>query len=248
MVERLQKFMARCGVASRRNCENIIMQGRVTVNGKIVTEMGVKIDADKDEVRVDGEIISPQSEKLYLLLNKPAGYITSVTDPQGRPTVMDLIGDIGSRIYPVGRLDFDSEGLLLLTNDGELAYCLTHPKFELKKQYRVVVSGHPDEGKVQALRSGVDIGGYITRPAEVYKIEEDGRNSTFSIIIHEGKNRQVRRMFEAIGHPVIHLTREMMANITLGSLKIGNWRYLSSKEVQGLKDLIINCDLFREEI
>jgi len=240
LMERLQKFMARCGVASRRNCENIIKQGRVMVNGEIVRTMGIKINPNTDVVRVDGKVISPEKEHVYILLNKPAGYITSVTDPQGRPTVLDLIDKIDNRIYPVGRLDYESEGLLLLTNDGELAYYLTHPKYEIEKQYKVVVVGNPDERDIEILRKGVDIGGYITWPAQVERIKSNKDNSVFRIVIHEGKNRQVRRMFEVIGHPVIHLRRERLANINLGSLKVGEWRYLTQKEVDELKAIALN--------
>lgn|SRR5690606_9484071 len=240
LMERLQKYMARCGVASRRNCEKIIKQGRVSVNGEIVLTMGIKINPAIDVVRVDGKIINPEKEYIYILLNKPAGYITSVNDPQGRPTVMDLIDGVDNRIYPVGRLDYESEGLLLLTNDGELAYYLTHPKYEIKKQYRVVVAGNPEEKDIETLRKGVDIGDYTTWPAQVERIKTNKENSVFRIVIHEGKNRQVRRMFETIGHPVIYLRREKLGNITLGSLKVGEWRYLTQKEVEELKAIVFN--------
>ena len=170
MKERLQKYMARCGVASRRSSEKIIAQGRVTVNGKIVREMGPKIDPRLDLVRVDGKVITPDSEGIYIKLNKPAGYITSVSDPQGRPTVLDLIGDIGSRVYPIGRLDYESEGLLLLTNDGELAYRLTHPKYEIDK----AILCHCQWGSCirvyKKLRRGVNIDGYTTKPAKISRL------------------------------------------------------------------------------
>ena len=195
--------MARCGVASRRSSEKIIAQGRVTVNGKIVREMGTKIDPRLDLVRVDGKVITPDSEGIYIKLNKPAGYITSVSDPQGRPTVLDLIGDIGSRVYPIGRLDYESEGLLLLTNDGELAYRLTHPKYEIDKQYYVIVNGDPVYESIKKLRRGVNIDGYTTKPAKISRLGIQEENSIYRVTIHEGRNRQVRRMFEAIGHPVI---------------------------------------------
>lgn len=239
---RLQKYMAMCGVASRRNCENIIKQGRVSVNGDKVLTMGAKINPSLDVVRVDGKVISPENKHVYIMLNKPAGYITSVTDPQGRPTVMDLLGEIHNRIYPVGRLDYESEGLLLLTNDGELAYYLTHPKYEIKKQYQVVVAGNPKESEIEILRKGVDIGGYTTRPAVVERIKNNEDNSMFCVVIHEGKNRQVRRMFEAIGYPVLYLCRKRLANISLGSLRVGEWRYLTQKEVKDLKDITLNRD------
>jgi 23S rRNA pseudouridine2605 synthase len=242
LTERLQKYMARCGVASRRSCEKIIKQGRVSVNGQTVHEMGVKINPAIDIVRVDGKVISPEKEYIYILLNKPTGYITSVSDPLGRPTVLDLIGDVHSRIYPVGRLDYDSEGLLLLTNDGDLAYYLTHPKYEIKKEYYVKVIGNPREKDIETLRKGVNIGGYTTWPAQVERIKSSDNNSVFRIIIHEGKNRQVRRMFEAIGHPVVHLRREKLANLALGSLKVGDWRFLTQKEVEELKAIVLSKD------
>lgn len=239
LEERLQKYMARCGVASRRHCEKIINQGRVEVNGEIVVEMGVKINPFMDVIRVDGRIILPEEERVYILLNKPSGYITSVTDPQGRPTVLDLIDKIDSRIYPVGRLDFESEGLLILTNDGQLAYHLTHPKYEVQKQYRVMVHGQPNDNDIKTLQRGIDIGGYITRPARVVRKEIISNNSVFKVVIGEGKNRQIRRMFEAIGHPVIELRRERLGNINLGSLKLGEWRHLSQQELEGLRSMVL---------
>lgn len=238
MVERLQKYMAKSGIASRRNCEIIIKQGRVKVNGVTVSNMGVKINPNLDQVMVDGRIITPKSKMVYIILNKPSGYITSVTDPQKRPTVLDLIDEDVGRIYPVGRLDFESEGLLMLTNDGEMTYYLTHPKYEVKKQYRVLVAGHPGDDKINSLRRGVDIGNYITRPCELVKIGEDDTNSMFNISIHEGKNRQIRRMFDTVGHSVINLRRERLGNLTLGSLKLGTWRYLYDKEIEDLKKYI----------
>jgi 23S rRNA pseudouridine2605 synthase len=240
LKERLQKYMARCGVASRRSSEKIIAQGRVTVNGKIVREMGTKIDPRLDLVRVDGKVITPDSEGIYIKLNKPAGYITSVSDPQGRPTVLDLIGDIGSRVYPIGRLDYESEGLLLLTNDGELAYRLTHPKYEIDKQYYVIVNGDPVYDSIKKLRRGVNIDGCTTKPAKISRLGMQEENSIYRVTIHEGRNRQVRRMFEAIGHPVIYLKRERLGNIVLGDLGLGEWRYLSIKEIKSLKNLLNN--------
>lgn len=242
MVERLQKYMARCGVASRRSCEKIISQGRTSINGKIVKSMGVKVDPSVDEVRVDGKIISPEINNVYIILNKPAGYITTVSDPHGRPTVLDLIGPIKERIFPVGRLDLMSEGLLILTNDGELAYLLAHPKYEIKKQYSVVINGHPTDSQVHSLRSGLDIGGYITRPADVKLVGKTHKTTTFNVVIHEGRKRQIRLMFKAIGYDVVHLKRERLANIEIGSLPRGEWRHLSPKEVQSLIDMVREQD------
>lgn len=238
MGERLQKYMARCGIASRRGCEEIIAQGRVSVNGEMIQEMGRRINPQFDDIRVDGKIISPESKSIYIILNKPAEYITSVSDPQGRPTVLDLVEDISERIYPVGRLDYDSEGLLMLTNDGELAYRLTHPKYEIKKQYNVIARGDPDIRAIKMLEGGVDIDGYLTKPANIVKLGMKGNSSIFQVTIHEGRNRQVRRMFETIGHPVIYLKREKFGNISLGSLELGRWRYLSTGEIEDLMDLV----------
>jgi 23S rRNA pseudouridine2605 synthase len=237
---RLQKFMAHCGVGSRRKCEEIIQAGRVYLNGKKVTEMGILIDPKKDKVTLDSISGSPlklQEEKAYILLNKPRGVITSAHDQFNRETVLDRIDWKGSRIYPVGRLDYDTEGLLILTNDGEFAFEMTHPKHQVEKEYHCVVKGTPSQEKLNQLIRGVDIGGFVTSPAKVKLYSKKENTSVIHIIIKEGKNRQVRRMFDAIGHPVVYLKRERLGNISLGSLKTGEWRRLTDSEVMKLKQL-----------
>ncbi len=229
--ERLQKFMARCGVASRREAENIILAGRVKVNKKIVTELGTKVDIDNDKVFLDGELIRPEKKLYYIMLNKPKGYVTTAKDEFDRKTVLELVADIDARLYPVGRLDYDSEGLLLLTNDGDFAYRMTHPTQHIPKKYHAIVSGTPDVGHVMKLRHGVEIDGYVTKPARV-EIADTRENTTqLNITISEGKNRQIRKMCEAIGFPVIKLKRVSIGNVNLGNLPKGKWRHLSEGEL-----------------
>ncbi len=234
MIERLQKYMARSGVASRRKCEELIKSGHVSVNGRVVTDMGVKVDPDVDVVQVDGRVIKPSGKKVYIMLNKPVGYITSVKDQFGRPTVIDLVDYTQERIYPVGRLDYDTSGLLILTNDGELAYKLTHPKHEVPKTYLAVLKGVPDEGDLEKFRSGLRIENYVTSPAEIKVLDVFKNSCQVEIKIHEGKNRQVRKMCESIGHPVVSLERTAIGEISLGDLKQGQWRFLSSEEIEYL--------------
>jgi len=229
--ERLQKYMARCGVASRREAETIILAGRVKVNKKTVTELGTKVDEDNDKVFLDGELIRPEKKLYYIMLNKPKGYVTTAKDEFDRKTVLELVSDVDARLYPVGRLDYDSEGLLLLTNDGDFAFRMTHPKQHIPKKYRAIVSGTPDVGHVMQLRRGVEIDGYVTKPAKV-EIGDTRENTTqLNITISEGKNRQIRRMCEAVGFPVIKLTRVSIGNVTLGNLPKGKWRHLSEGEL-----------------
>lgn len=226
--------MARSGVASRRKCEELIKSGHVSVNGRVVTDMGVKVDPDVDVVQVDGRVIKPSGKKVYIMLNKPVGYITSVKDQFGRPTVIDLVDYTQERIYPVGRLDYDTSGLLILTNDGELAYKLTHPKHEVPKTYLAVLKGVPDEGDLEKFRSGLRIENYVTSPAEIKVLDVFKNSCQVEIKIHEGKNRQVRKMCESIGHPVVSLERTAIGEISLGDLKQGQWRFLSSEEIEYL--------------
>lgn len=235
-MERLQKVMAHAGVASRRKSEDIIAEGRVKVNGKTVTEMGFKVNPDQDEIMVDGEIIT-EEKKRYILLNKPEGYITTVSDPEGRPTVMDLIPDLKQRLYPAGRLDYDSSGLLIMTNDGELTYKLTHPKKEVDKKYRALVKGEVTEDDFDKFRSGMVIDGKKTSPAEISNVNYRNGNTQFDITIHEGRNRQVRRMAKITGFPVISLKRIAFAFLTLKGVEEGKFRYLSDDEVKKLKNL-----------
>lgn len=234
---RLQKYMAHCGVASRRKCEEMIKQGRVTVNGQVVTQLGTKVDPQKDEVRVDGKAIYLEQNQVYILLYKPRGYVTTVRDTHQRPTVMSLLGRLPVRVYPVGRLDFDTEGLLLLTNDGELANKLMHPRYGVEKEYYVEVEGRPSKVQIQKFIHGIDIGDAIAHAHKVRFLWRKGNRSAFKLILKEGRNRQVRRMFEAIGCPVKFLRRERFGNLVLGNLKPGEWRYLDEAEVQQLKKL-----------
>jgi len=236
-VQRLQKVMAHAGVASRRQCEKIISAGRVTVNGEVVRELGTRVDPEKDCIEIDGEPIS-REEKVYLIVNKPANYITSVSDPRGRPVVMDLISDIGKRIYPVGRLDFDSEGLLLLTNDGNLAHKLTHPRWGVEKEYIVVVDGNPRDDELEQLARGMELQDGLTVPARVSELTRRKGESTVSITIHEGRNRQVRRMFGTLGYQVRSLRRVRFGPLSLGNLPAGKWRYCTRQEVALLRDAV----------
>ena len=235
---RLQKYMAMCGVAARRKCEEIISAGRVSVNGVIVTEMGTQVE-DGDEVRVDGAVIMPEEEKRYVLYHKPAGEVTTVSDEKGRETVMDRFRDFPVRLYPVGRLDYDSEGLLLLTNDGELAQRLTHPSCEVDKVYLARVTGNPSNEAIDRLRRGVYMEGdqRKTYPAEVRVVRDESLFSDIVVTIHEGRNRQVRRMFDAVGHKVLLLRRIRFGAVELGSLRRGEWRELTQEEIDALHRL-----------
>ena len=214
---RLQKALAHSGVASRRRAEEYIREGRVKVNGQVVNEMGVVVTAN-DNIEVDGKPIKLESKKVYILLHKPKGYITSVSDPKGRKTVIDLIDGIEERIYPVGRLDYDSSGLLFLTNDGQFANFLMHPKHEILKTYIVTVKGKPSENAIQSLRKGIKIENYITAPAYVNVLSIYENKTKLEITIHEGRNRQVRKMCEKIGNPVIRLKRVAYGGVQLGNL------------------------------
>ncbi len=237
MLERLQKVMSEFGVASRRKCEEIIAEGRVKVNGTIVIEQGFKVDKDKDTIEVDGKAIKSPDALLYILLNKPTGYITSVKDQFGRPTVLDLLKGISTRVFPIGRLDYDTEGLLILTNDGDLTYRITHPKHNIDKTYRALVRGKVDSGDIDTFGRGMQIEDYVTSPALLKVNGEVKGNSIVEITIHEGKNRQVRKMCSAIGHEVIKLTRIKIGNISLQGLQTGHWRFLDEEEVNYLKGL-----------
>ncbi|TDO89404.1 ribosomal large subunit pseudouridine synthase B [Halanaerobium saccharolyticum] len=236
-MERLQKVMAHAGVASRRKSEEIITEGRVKVNGEIVEEMGFKVDPEQDEIVVDGKVIS-EEKKRYILLNKPEGYITTVSDPEGRPTVMDLIPDLKQRLYPAGRLDYDSSGLLLMTNDGDLTYKLTHPKKEVDKKYRVLVQGKLSQEDFEKFEEGMIIDGQKTAPAKISNVNYKDEQTQFEIVIHEGRNRQVRRMVKIVGFSVISLKRIAFAFLTLKGVKEGEFRYLSDQEVDKLKNIL----------
>ena len=233
---RLQKYLAECGVASRRKCEQYILDGKVKVNGNIVTELGTKVNKN-DIVEFKKKKVKIQDEKIYILLNKPIGYVTTVKDQFKRDTVLDLV-KINKRIVPVGRLDMYTSGALILTNDGDFVNVLTHPKHEIKKTYNVTVAGKVIAEEVELLKKGVEIDNeYITKPAKVkiLKIDEEKNISRIQITIHEGKNRQVRKMCEAIGKKVIALHRSKIGNIDVKNLKLGTWRYLTQKEISDLK-------------
>lgn len=234
---RLQKFLASCGIASRRKCEELILAGKVEVNGKVINELGTKVNIQKDEVKYNGKIIKPEEEKIYILLNKPIGYVTTVKEQFGRDKVTDLVKQ-NKRIVPVGRLDMYTSGALILTNDGELVNKLTHPKNEINKTYNVTVAGIVTEQDIENLKSGVEIdNSYITKPAKVkiLKIDNEKNISRVQITIHEGKNRQIRKMCQAINKTVLALHRSKIGNIEVRDLKLGTWRYLTKKEVNELK-------------
>ena len=235
-MERLQKIMAHAGVASRRKSEEIIAEGRVMVNGEIITEMGFKVNPKEDEIVVDGEVIS-EEKKRYILLNKPEGYITTVSDPEDRPTVMDLIPDVKQRLYPAGRLDYDSSGLLIMTNDGDLTYKLTHPKKEVDKKYRVLAQDELRRDDFEKFEAGMVIDGQKTASAEISNVNYKSDKTEFDVVIHEGRNRQVRRMCRIAGFPVISLKRIAFAFLTLEGVKEGDFRYLSDEEVAELKKI-----------
>jgi len=228
-VERLQKVLANAGVASRRKCEELIRAGRVRVNEQIVSLLGTKVDPQHDLIEVDGQPISLRQSHVYLLVNKPPGYVSTASDPEGRPTVLDLVHS-PARLYPVGRLDFTSEGLLLLTNDGELAQRLTHPSFEHEKEYLVWVDGVPTERALQHLREGIELEDGFTSPAKIKQLQSEKGGTWLNMIVHEGRKHQLRRMCEAIDHPVRRLIRVRMGPLTLGDLKPGQSRALTEQE------------------
>ena len=231
-MERLQKLIARAGICSRRAAEELITAGRVTVDGQIVRELGAKADPSQNKIGVDGKLLHFDTEKIYLLLNKPRGYVSTAHDERGRKTVIDLLGEnFKGRVYPVGRLDLNSEGVLILTNDGDLTNALIHPRYEVAKTYRAKISGVVTEEKLDLLRAGIELDDGLTAPAEVYLLDAD----TVEVTIHEGRNRQVRRMLAAVGCDVKRLRRIKFAGLTLDGLKVGQWRTLTAAEVAELK-------------
>lgn len=236
-IERLQKFMASCGIASRRKCEEYILNGNVTVNGEIITTLGYKVDSSIDIIKFQGKDIKPVSNMVYIMLNKPEGVICSAKDEKQRMTVIDLV-DVNERIYPVGRLDYDSSGLIILTNDGNIYNKIIHPSKKIDKKYIVKLTGIPNDDEINHFNKGIDIGGYITSPAEFKIIEKSKYNCNAQIIIHEGKNRQIRRMCDIIGHPVLSLKREAIGNISLGNLQKGKWRRLTQNELDYIFKLL----------
>jgi 23S rRNA pseudouridine2605 synthase len=231
---RLQKYLAEAGVASRRSCEQLILDGRVQVNGTVVTQLGTKVVPEKDEITLDGKLVLLEEGKQYLLLYKPVGVLSSVSDDRGRKTVIDLLPGVAERVYPVGRLDYDTEGLLLLTNDGALTNLLIHPRHEIKKTYLATIEGTPSAEDLHQLTKGILLSDGMTAPAKVKLAKSRGAHTLLEITIHEGRNRQVRRMCAAIGHPVQALKRVQMGPITLGDLQVGQWRHLTAAEVAAL--------------
>lgn len=233
---RINKYIASSGIASRRRADELIAEGKVKVNGRILTEPGYDVK-DGDEVTVGDVTAELHKKDVYILLNKPVGYVTTTSDKEGRPTVMDLVTDVEKRLFPVGRLDYNTSGLIILTNDGDLANKLMHPSHEFEKTYRVRVSGIMSKAKTNRLAAGVDIGGFTTSPAEVKIIRHDKSSTVLEITIHEGKNRQVRRMCKAVGHPVQELTRIRLGKLVIGRLAEGGYRKLGPEEVKYLKGL-----------
>ena len=232
---RLQKYMAISGIASRRKCEEYILQGKVKVNGEIITELGTKVIPSKDKIEFDGRTLEIQEKNIYILLNKPIGYVTTTKDQFGRDDVLDLV-KTKERIVPVGRLDMYTSGALILTNDGDFVYKVTHPKHEINKTYTVTLKGIITKEEVLKLQKGVDIGDYITKPAKVkiLKTDEEKQISRLEIVIHEGKNRQVRRMCEAVGRKVLALHRTKIGEISVKDIELGKWRYLKKEEINKL--------------
>ncbi|MFI3175005.1 MAG: pseudouridine synthase [Bacillota bacterium] len=238
MEQRLQKFLAERGIASRRKSEELILQGKVKVNGVVVTTLGTKVNPTKDKIEyMDKPVSSDHSKPIYIILNKPEGYVTTTKEQFGRPSVIDLVSQISERIYPIGRLDYDTSGLLLLTNDGDLTYKLTHPKHDIDKTYIAKLYGTPDDMDLQQFRRGLYIDGQKTKPARIMVLEKNDRQSVVEISIHEGRNRQVRKMCEAMKHPVAQLKRVATGELQLGDLKKGKYRYLTEKEIKYLKSL-----------
>lgn len=231
-IVRLQKYIAMSGAASRRAAEQMIADGRVCVNGAPVLEQGVKVEVGNDRVELDGELLKVSGKKIYIALNKPAGFVTTVKDQFERPTVMDLVEkEINARIFPVGRLDYETEGLLIMTNDGDWANKVSHPSFECSKKYYAVLKGVLTIAELNRIRRGVVIDGRKTRPAQCEIMEIDMGMTLVEITIHEGRNRQVRKMFEAVGHEVKALKRDRIGIVELGNLPEGRWRYLTSGEI-----------------
>ncbi|OGP91015.1 MAG: pseudouridine synthase [Deltaproteobacteria bacterium RBG_19FT_COMBO_43_11] len=234
MKERLQKIISAAGITSRRHAEKLIIAGRVSVNGIIVKELGTKADAAKDVIRVEGNVISAEKTNFYIALNKPAGFVTTLSDPQKRPTIVDLLADVSERVYPVGRLDYDSAGLLLLTNDGDFAQKVQHPRFQILKVYRVKIQGRPSKEELKKLSKGIKLPDGVFKPENIQIEKFNERSCWLRLTLKEGKNRIIRRGFEAAGRRVSRLVRESIGTVVLGSLKEGSWRNLTKKEIISL--------------
>ena len=237
MIDRLQKYMAHCGVASRRSAEGIILEGRVKVNSEVIKELGYKVDTEVDQVYVDDKLIKVEDRKVYVALNKPVGYVCTVKDEKNRKTILDLV-NVEERIYPIGRLDYNSSGLILLTNDGDIYNKIIHPRKKIEKTYIAVIKGTPDMKKINQFMNGVDIGGYVTQKSQfkIMKVLSNG-NCRVKIVITEGKNRQIRKMCEIIGHPVLELQRISVGDIHLHNLELGKWRNLTLEELSYINSI-----------
>jgi 23S rRNA pseudouridine2605 synthase len=240
MKMRLQKFLAQCGIASRRKSEELIKEGCISVNDIIIKDMGFKIDTGEDIIKYKGRNVIQPDKKIYIKLYKPTGYITTSREQFGRKKVTDLLYGLSYRVYPVGRLDYNTSGLLILTNDGDMAFKMTHPSSEVNKTYIAKVRGVPGKEDLKKLREGILIEDYITSPASVEVLKNSGSNSVLSITIHEGKNRQIRKMCSAVGLEVTNLKRVSIGELTLGDLNEGEWRYLSDEELKYLKDILLD--------
>jgi len=233
-VERLQKIIAQAGIASRREAEKMISAGRVSVNNVVVREMGIQADVGKDSIRVDGKLIYPEPDKIYIMLNKPPEYVTTLRDPQGRPTVADLLSSVTVRFFPVGRLDYDSEGMILLTNDGDFAQRILHPRFRVPKVYQVKIKGRLSTAELNMLREGIKLEDGIFLPEDVRMALVNNKSSWLVITLREGRNRVIRRALSSLNHDVVRLIRTRIGNLELGSLKTGGYRFLKKSEVRGL--------------
>ncbi len=231
---RLQKYLAECGVASRRKAEELILSGKIKVNGGVVTELGTKVNPSRDKVMYNNKLVKLEKNKVYILLNKPSGYISAAKDQFENPSILHLVKDINVRLYPVGRLDKDTTGAIILTNDGDFSYKLTHPKHEISKTYIAEVEGIPTAEEMRTFAKGVYIDGKKTYPAKIRIVKEIKKNSIVEIVIHEGRNRQVKKMCEAIGHKVITLHRQAIGRISIDGVKEGKYRHLTPKEIQDL--------------
>lgn len=234
MEKRLQKILAEIGIASRRKTEEMIIEGRVTVNGKVAT-IGMKADLNRDHIKLNGKLLIRPEPKVYLIVNKPKGVVTSLHDPEGRPTIKDFLKGVKYRVFPVGRLDYDSEGLLLLTNDGNFTHAVLHPSKKIPKTYLVKVREVLEDDEIEKLRKGIRLEDGVTAPAKVKRIRKTEHNSWLEITLHEGKKRQIRRMLDKVGHPVLKLKRIRINGIELGNLESGKYRYLMSDEVDKIK-------------
>jgi 23S rRNA pseudouridine2605 synthase len=234
-AQRLNKIIAMAGIASRRRADELISQGLVSVNGREERRAGSRAIWGIDAIEVDGRLIPDPPHKIYLMLNKPLGYVSTLRDPEGRPIIRDLIKDVKDRVFPVGRLDFDSEGLLILTNDGELSFRLMHPKFHIPRTYRVIVSGTLSDTSVEQLRKGILLDDGLTSPAEVKVVRREKGRTAVMITIFEGRSREIRRMFDALGHKTLRLIRTAYGNLSLGNLRVGKYRHIKSVEVDALR-------------